>query len=53
MTSLLLATALYTSPQFCVELAQELQAAVDRELITFRQAEHVSKYCRMTYTEGR
>ncbi len=53
MTSLLLATALYTSPQLCVELAQELQAAVDRLQMTFIQAEYVSKYCRKTYAEGR
>lgn len=48
----LISSILYTSPQFCTEFTEELNAAVVREEITQDQADGLSKYCLMTYTEG-
>ena len=52
MITLLLASTLYTSPQFCAELTEELSAAVVREDITQEQANDISSHCLKVYTEG-
>ena len=52
MFPIFLALSLYTSPQFCTELTEELQAAVSRQEITQVQADGISNNCLMVYTEG-
>ena len=50
--TLFLASILYTSPHYFLEVAEELQAAVEREEVTQVQANAISQWCLDNYTKG-
>ena len=53
MITLLLAISLpYTSPEFCSELQQELNAAAERQTISQYEADVISERCKQTYLRG-
>ena len=52
MIPLILASTLFTSPQFCQELKYELDRAVFITELTQEQADAVFERCRETYMEG-
>ena len=43
---------LFTSPQYCQEMKQDLNNAVERQLITQQQADDITQLCFLTYTKG-
>ena len=50
MISILLSSILYTSPQYCVEMGQDLVSAVDQRVISVDQANILHKMCLLRYT---
>ena len=52
MTLILLSTVLFTSSQYCLEVAEDFQAAVERGEVTQLQANDVSQWCLENYTKG-
>lgn len=52
MIPLILASSLFTSPQFCAELKYETDRAVSRGQLTKQQSDELFERCLDTYTKG-